>query len=154
MTDEELLKSIRTIFSEEIKEQTDHLIDQMEVFEAKQMYFEQMFRSIIQEQRVTKETLGAIQKELKSFQKEQQVTKETLEAIQKEQQTTKETLGAIQQQLKFLQVEVIGVKKIQKRQGVKINSIHKTVDIIVRTYDERIVANWREIEKIKKRLEL
>lgn len=68
MTNEELLKNIKAIISGEIKEQTDNLIGQMEVFEAKQSYFEQMFRSIIQEQRTTKETLGDIQQQLKSLQ--------------------------------------------------------------------------------------
>ena len=31
----------------------------------------------------------------------------------------------------------------------KVNKIAKTVDIIGRRYDERIVENWREIDKIK-----
>ena len=126
MTNEELLESIKIIISKEIKEQTDDLIGQMEVFEAKQTYFEQMFRSIIQEQRITKETLGDIQGQLESLRKE----------------------------VNTIKIEVVGIKKIQKEQGRKINSINKTVDIIGRDYDNRIVANRREIEKLKTRLEL
>ena len=36
----------------------------------------------------------------------------------------------------------------------KVNRLNKTVDIVVGTYDERIVKNSREIDKIKKHVKL
>ncbi len=133
MTDEELLKNIKTIISEEIKAQTNPLIEQMEVFEAQQQYFEQILRSITHGQRTTEQKLENIQQEVKSLH---------------------EKMATIQKEVKLLQKEVNAIQETLKDHGKKLNFIWKTVDIIGKRYDERIVENSREIEKIKNHLKL
>ena len=44
--------------------------------------------------------------------------------------------------------------KTLKYLKTKVNRLNKTVDIIGGTYDERIVKNSREIDKIKKHIKL
>jgi len=123
MTDDQLLENIRSIVNEEIKAGTDplkkellilreeqqSLNDQLEVFDAKQQYFEQELRSVIQGQRSHDQNIADVQQQLKS---------------------------------------------LTKQHGKKLDFIAKTVEIIGRTYDERIVENWREIQKVKTHLGL
>lgn len=123
MTDDQLLKSIKSIVNEEIKTGTDplkkellilreeqqSLSDQLEVFDAKQQYFEQELRSVMQGQRSHDQNIADVQQQLKS---------------------------------------------IMKQHGKKLDFIAKSVEIIGRVYDERIVENLREIKKIKTHLGL
>ncbi|MBU4017011.1 hypothetical protein KJ980_07815 [Patescibacteria group bacterium] len=117
MTDDQLLENIRSIVNEEIKTGTDplkkelltlkkeqqSLIDQVDLLNAKQQYFEQIQRSLMQGQRSLEQNTADIQQQLKS---------------------------------------------LTKQHGKKLDFIAKTVEIIGRVYDERIVENWREIQKI------
>lgn len=112
MTDDQLLKNIRSIVSEEVKKETVPLAKNLNLLTEK---------------------VDTVEKRLGSVEK---------------------NVGTLTGNVDSLTEKVDSIEKRQKRHGKKIGFLTKSVEIIGRVYDERIVENWQEIKKIKTHLGL
>ncbi len=116
MTDDQLLENIRSIVNEEIKAGTDPLKKELLILREEQQ---------------------SLNDQLEVFDAKQQYFEQIQRSLMQGQRSLEQNTADIQQQQ---------LKSLTKQHGKKLDFIAKSVEIITRVYDERIVENWREIK--------